>query len=108
MVTAGPRVVEYDASTEGFDERGGQKVFVGHPHPGATATVAEGDRVALFRGGGVLIVEVTELESVNRYRGRVLEAQDLREERLRVGARITFDDGHVHVCWKAGSCGSRG
>jgi hypothetical protein len=96
-------MAEHDATEERFLVRDGPIVFVGHAHPGATAVAQEGDRVALFRDGGVLIVLVSKLQAANQYRGRVLEAQGIGDERLYAGAQIAFADCHIHISWRSRS-----
>jgi len=92
-----------DAGKEGFDRRRGEKTFAGHPHAGCTATVEEGDRVALFRGGGVLLVTVTGRLEDCRFRGRVVESQEIGDAGLYAGAEVSFEDDHIQFCWNRGA-----
>ncbi len=92
-----------DLAREGFDRRRGEKAFFGHQRAGCIAPVEEGDRVALFWGGGVLLVAVTGILRGGRFRGRVVESWEIGDAGLCAGADVSFGEGHIHVCWKRGA-----
>lgn len=90
----------YEAAGVGADQRDGALTLIETTHSGMWKGVEIGDRVALFKGGGYVTALVTEQLGRGRFRGRIEDACEVLDQRLRRGNTIRFHPNYVHICWK--------